>query len=61
MSETHRLEHLPWQAATIEHVLQLQRQGRLPHALLLELNSHEDASPFIRYLATALAAVRRRY
>lgn len=59
MSEVLGLNHLPWQINAIEHILQLHQSNRLPHALLVELDSSEDASEFLRYLAAVLVCRNR--
>ena len=47
-------EYLPWQAETLERLLDIKRQNHLPHAILLESDSHEDIGAFTRYLAMSL-------
>ena len=59
MDEAGMPEYLPWQSGAIEHVLQLHQQGRLPHALMLEMASHEEASALVRYLAMSLLCTNR--
>lgn len=59
MKDALHSDFFPWQAGTIEHLLRLREQNRLPHALMLEIDGHEDASAFVRYLATALLCERR--
>jgi DNA polymerase-3 subunit delta' len=45
---------LPWQSPLLEHALELERNGRLPHAVLIDNASQQDSSPLILHLATLL-------
>ncbi len=45
---------LPWQAEVMRLALRLQREGRLPHAVLLETPSERGIDELARYLAQLL-------
>ncbi len=45
---------LPWQQQTVKHLVELNQQRRLPHAILIEIATQVDSRNFGWYLVTAL-------
>jgi len=51
-------QYLPWQAAVLEHALELKQSGRLPQAVLLEVASRQDSGGLTHHLAGLLLCDR---
>ena len=52
--ETIKPQALPWQLPLVEQLVSLQQQQRLPHALMIELQTQVDSRSFGWYLVSAL-------
>ncbi len=47
-------QYLPWQADVLQHALELKRQQRLPHAVMIDTASTRDIGDFARYFASLM-------
>lgn len=52
--ELFQSEVLPWQNSTVNQLVELKQQKKLPHALLIEMRTSADSQAFGWYLAKAL-------
>jgi DNA polymerase-3 subunit delta' len=54
MSEEVNAAFLPWQSELLTQALELKKQNRLPHAVLIDSASNQDISAFVHYLSRLL-------
>jgi len=50
--------YLPWQAPLLERALELKARDRLPQAVIIDDDGHQDSSGFVHYLASLLLCDR---
>jgi DNA polymerase-3 subunit delta' len=54
MSEQANAAFLPWQSELLTRAVELKKQQRLPHAVLIDSASDQDISAFVHYLSRLL-------